>query len=157
MVVLVITTFLSLIAILDFNNMRTIEPAIGYPDEINDLMLKVSSSLVEYMNTCDIGWDFSNYYSLLPDGGIVFTFIRKKRKSKTEYIEPRRFCIYISSPWGPQADYSEVLIRRCEFGKVVEDRVNITDVQKIVQIGTAWVINLISEYSCGALNTTENE
>lgn len=154
MVVPVITTFLSLIAILDFNNMRTIEPAIGYPDEINKLMLDFSSSLVEYMNTCDIGWDFSNYYSLLPDGGIVFTFIRKKKKSKTEYIEPRRFCIYIPSP---DEDYSMVLIRRCEFGKVIEDRINITDVQKIIQIGTAWVINLISEYSCGILNTAENE
>ena len=124
--------------------MRTIEPAIGYPDEINDLMLKVSSGLVEYMNTCDIGWDFSNYYSLLPDGSIVFTFIRKKKKSKTEYIEPRRFCIYISSP---DEDYSKVLIRRCEFEEVIEDTIPIVNIKEIIQLGINWVINLIAEYS----------
>ena len=124
--------------------MRTIEPAIGYPDEINKLMLEVSSSLVEYMNNCDIGWDFSNYYSLLPGGSIVFTFIRKKKKSKTEYIEPRRFCIYIPSP---DEDYSKVLIRRCEFGEVTEDTVSIANIKEIIQLGINWVINLIAEYS----------
>lgn len=124
--------------------MRTIDPAIGYPDEINNLMLEVSSGLVEYMNNCDIGWNFSNYYSFLSDGSIVFTFIRKKKRTGAEYIEPRRFCIYIPSP---DEDYSKVLIRRCEFGEVIEDTVPITGIQGIIQLGINWVISLIAEYS----------
>lgn len=132
--------------------MRTIEPVIGYPDEINKLMLEVSSSLVEYMNSCDIGWDFSNYYSLLPGGSIVFTFIRKKKRIDGELIEPRRFCIYIPSP---DDDYSKVLVRRCEFGEVIEDTVSIANRKEIIQLGINWVINLITEYSIRGGNRDE--
>ncbi len=132
--------------------MRTIEPAIGYPDEINNLMLKVSSGLVEYMNTCDIGWDFSNYYSLLSDGSIIFTFIRKKKRIDKELIEPRRFSIYIPSP---KEDYSTVLIRRCEFNEVLEDKISIKNIQEIIQLGINWVLNLITEYSTEGGNRNE--
>ena len=132
--------------------MRTIEPAIGYPDEINDLMLKVSSGLVEYMNTCDIGWDFSNYYSLLSDGSIIFTFIRKKKRMDRELIEPRRFSIYIPSP---KEDYSIVLIKRCEFNEVLEDKISIKNIQEIIQLGINWVLNLIAEYSTKGRNKDE--
>lgn len=121
--------------------MRYLDPIVGYSDDINNLIQKVSIGLVEFMNKCDIGWEFSNYYNIIEGGTVIFTFIRKKKLTKDELIEPRRFSIYISP------DEETVLIRRVEFDEIVENRVPIKNVDEIIQLGTAWVINLISEYS----------
>jgi hypothetical protein len=129
--------------------MRYLDPIVGYSDDINNLIQEVSTGLVEFMNNCDIGWEFSNYYNIIEGGTVIFTFIRKKKLTNDELIEPRRFSIYISP------NEETVLIRRVEFEEIVESRVPIKNVDEIIQLGTAWVINLISEYS-QRINKREN-